>query len=610
MNSLLPVALYGAGCLILFIGERILGAGHNARTAVTGLGALLVAGAFLVRVVHLASAKGEARNALARLIPGYLLALGGLLVYAFGLRAGSTTESDWPVILKVVWPILWLTGTVAVGFMEFSLRSMAGSEQLEIRRLGDSGRAGLIVALAFSWLVALNYVATQRNVEWDARTIKELVPSDNALHVARIVSEEVTVSIFFPPANEVGEQVEAYFRRLAAANPLLKFERLDQEMVPARAKDLRARKNGMVVFSKGDARQYIELDDDAERARSKLKKLDSSVQEKLAKISQERKKAYFTIGHGERLTFPKAGDPPGMKDFAEALKSLNYEVENLGIQQGFSNGVPEDATLVVVAGPTSGFVEAEVNALIAYIQRGGSLILLFDPEIEHDPGLGRLTDLLGLEVDFTPLAHDQKYVEYAKSKTDRHVIFTNRSTAHDATRTLSKLGEKVATVFPKTGSIALKENMPPPAQGGPRTTITMRTFVGTWQDRDGDLEHTPGEEKKDIFQLTAAAELPAPEGSDKKHGGRALVAADADLLSDMMLRFSMGNQQWALDGLKWLEDTVDAPAEAPVPEDLPVMHTKDENRVWFYGTILGIPLAVLGLGALASRKVKAARGAA
>ena len=85
---------------------------------------------------------------------------------------------------------------------------------------------------------------------------------------------------------------------------------------------------------------------------------------------------YFVQGHGERLPTDTA-EPTGYGGLGDALRLDNLSVETLVLAQ--TGAVPEDAAVVVVAGPETDYLEAEVDLLRAYLEGGGSVLLLLDP---------------------------------------------------------------------------------------------------------------------------------------------------------------------------------------------------------------------------------------
>lgn len=594
MNGFLPLVAYLGGLALIFAGERIFGPGTAMRVPLDVVGVADVLLALGLRAKRWNSASGETRLVLGRLVPAYLVGIAGLCLYfasAQGSPAGLEGRAETVALLAGL--VLTLLGSVPLVLMELSLLSMYGAQQLETRRLLDSSRAGVAVALAVATVGFANYAGNERSERIDLRTVQDLLPGEQTLQMARNASEPLTVTLFFPPANDVAEQIAPYFDALAAAGDQVTLQRLDRDMHPIQAKELRARKNGTVVISQGDTHESLQLDTDPDKARRKLKKLDQDFQQKLAKVAREQRVAYFTVGHGERSTSPRA-DEVGLKLVKEVLKQLNYKVKKLGLNDGLSNAVPDDATVVFVAGPNVPMLETERTALLRYVEGGGALFLLLDPEQERDLEMDSLLTALGLTRDTTVLAHETKFVTAKRALSDRAFLATNRFTSHDSTPVLAKNSSRMFVLFNETGTLDKLEG-----EGGPDVTFTVKSMSGTFADLDGDREHGGSVEKKKVWQIAAAVQLPpAEEGAT---GGRALVTADVDVLADYVIGASRGNQQFLVDGLRWLEDDVQLSGEVAEIEDVAILHTQDEDKAWFWGTTLGMPLFVLGFGVLRSR---------
>ena len=595
MTGNLPLVSWLAGLALIFVGERFFGLGHDLRMPVGALGGLLLLVALGLRIKQWAGATGEARRVLGRLIPAYLVGSFGLDLYGIKVwgpefAAGENAQ----LILGALWPILLAAGTLPLIAMEFSLRSMVGAKRLEVRRVFDAGQAGLAVALATSWLFALNWVAAEKDERIDMRTVRNIAPSGMTVEMVRNLDEDVTVTLFFPPANDVLDLIQPYFDDLDAASDRLTVQRLDRDMHPAQAKEMRARKNGVVILTKGDDHEQVRLDVDAKKARSKLKKLDENVAEKLSKVSREQRVAYIVTGHGERSTSPKAEDPAGVrggiKGVKEILKQLNYKVKKLGLKDGLSEDVPDDATVVLVIGPRQPMLDEEMSALVRYVEGGGSLLLALDPDKEDEAlELDPLLELLGVETDHVTLAHETKHLSIrGGGLMGRGYLHTNRFTAHDSTKLLTKLSTKGDMVFPETGALTKRDGTTADV------TFTVRSLAGTFKDGNDNRSFDKGSEKKEVFNLVAAVELPKADGADTS--GRAIVTADADIISDMLLARLPMNQNWLAEGVFWLANEELTAGEVADPEDVPIVHTGDENKRWFYGTTLGAPLLVLGLG--------------
>jgi len=603
MRGVIAPISFLVGLLVLLVGERLFGPGNGFRTFCAVLAAVGLGFGAGERLKRWADASGETRAVLGRLIPAYAVGLLGALLYA-GVAEGSPVtlaEGDAATVLFLAALLLLVLGTLPMLLMEASLMSMAGAERLEDRRLAESGKAGVALALALAFVGLLNFWANDTDARWDLRTHRTLVPSEATLEMVRNLSEPVTVTLFFPPANDVARTVEPYFDTLAGASDQLSVQLVDRDMRPQLAKDMRARKNGTVVVSRGESHESIQLALESGKARGKIKKLDGDLQKKLGKVTRDQKMAYFVTGHGERSTSPRADDLPGLKVTKQLLEQMNFKVKKLGPRDGLGNQVPDDATVVFLVGPQYPMLEPELASLVSYVQGGGALFVLVDPVTDQPPELDLLLEALGVQVDSRVLTHDRKFFPVRGGLSDRQFLMTTRFSSHDSTTILARISSQVAVFLDATGSLSKREGLAAASDGGPDVQFTVRSVAGTWGEVDGDLEFDKDAEKKDVYSLVAAVQLPG--GDDGAKGGRAIVGADADLAGDLIMARSKGNQQWFHDAVRWLEDDIVLIGEVADIEDTPIQHSAEGEALWFWLTTLGFPL-LIGFGGWGARRIR------
>jgi hypothetical protein len=122
--------------------------------------------------------------------------------------------------------------------------------------------------------------------------------------------------------------------------------------------------------------------------------------------------------------------------------------------------------------------------------------------------------------------------------------------------------------------------------------VLIRTPENTWEDADGDREQGPAE-KGDVYNVAYAM---STEAATPEQEARAIVIGDVSVLSDPVLQVSLGNQQLAADGLRWLVGDEELAGTTESEEDVKIEHTRDDDVAWFYGTIFAVPLFVVILG--------------
>jgi len=114
-------------------------------------------------------------------------------------------------------------------------------------------------------------------------------------------------------------------------------------------------------------------------------------------LDDTERKVYFVTGHGERA----AGQKP--RDYGVAvagLRGMNFKIEDVNLAG--KGGVPRDANVLVIAGPTAPISNAELETIEKYLDDGGSLLVtldLLDTKQGHvKSGLERLLKKYGVEV--------------------------------------------------------------------------------------------------------------------------------------------------------------------------------------------------------------------
>src|SRR5690606_27578270 len=104
----------------------------------------------------------------------------------------------------------------------------------------------------------------------------------------------------------------------------------------------------------------------------------------LVKLTRQgQKQVYFVTGHNERPVEGEGADgKEGFGRAAEALRNENYQVATLLLDTVAE--VPEDADVVILAGPTRPFQPGDADKLDRYVARGGAVLAMVDPRAQTD----------------------------------------------------------------------------------------------------------------------------------------------------------------------------------------------------------------------------------
>lgn len=628
--------LYLGGMLVMFVAQRLF-VDHSLQTPLTIVAAVALAASAALGVRALRAAKDDGLRFAHRVTLIFLLVgVASLVMYAAttdsvvrSMTLAEDAEKRWLGVWRSLWPLLWLLGTIPMLVVGYACES--SPVMMPRRRVRDLTIHGLVAAIGIALIFPVNYIASQEKERWDLAYFKTPTPGTATVAVAQSLESEVNVRIFMPPSSEVAGELVNYFALLEGPN--LTVEVIDQAAEPRLAKALAVRDNGVIAFTVGEVdldptpapppaegeeappekpkpiTRTHRINPEFDKAKRELKKIDGEVQKILIELGHGERVAYFTTGHGELDWKSKGVLDRQSKGFRDTLKLNGFSVKPLGIRQGLAEAVPDDADLVIIAGAQYPFQPLEVQAVRAYLESGGSLLVALEPvstrppqiQALGDPLLDMVEEVMGLKLEPGVLADERNHLPLFNNAQDRLLIATDGFSSHASNRTLAS--EKAALFTPISGHLTETE------QHDSGIAITVRSLATTWADLDGDAEYDAEEgESKTTRNLAAAV-----TGGVGATGWRAVVTADASMFSDWSLGNEKvpagtmrgvgyrGNQLFARDVSNWLVGAEALSGTTENEEDVKIEHTKDNQVWWFYLTVLGVPLGVFLLGALRVR---------
>lgn len=242
-------------------------------------------------------------------------------------------------------------------------------------RYGALSASSILIAAGV--LVAVNYVGRRESVRWDLTAAQQFSLSDQSRNVLRNLEGPLAIRVFVRDTEF--QTFEDVLQGYDYESDQVTIEYIDPDRRPTVAQQYEVDQYGTILVSyQGRSERTIsQTEQDITNAIIKV-------------VSGEARTVYFTQGHGEKdLESP---DREGYGSVADALRRENYAIEGLVIVQ--EDRVPENASVVVVAGPRSDFLDPEVEAIETYLENAGKLLLLIDPpETADSAPLANLLDL-------------------------------------------------------------------------------------------------------------------------------------------------------------------------------------------------------------------------
>jgi len=311
----------------------------------------------------------------------------GPIFLIVGISAGIVAGTWVPI------PLIFLAvgGILIAGWLWWQTGSTTGFWG---RRSTQAGTNALLTTLAVLVILALvNFLAVRYSARFDLTETQFHSLSPQSQEVVRALEQPAKVWVFTRPPNAQDRALLQNYRRY---NPKkFEFEFVDPQRDPTLARQFQVTAMGDVFLEMGDRvaspqenrKQFVQ---NLQNERLSESRLTNSL---LRTTEFPEDHVYFLQGHGQRSL-------DQMSQAVTRMGDENFVSEPLNIAQRIAAGqppIPENATVIVIAGAQRALFDREVEALKAFLDRGGSLFVMADPNT--DPGLDSLLAEWGVTLD-------------------------------------------------------------------------------------------------------------------------------------------------------------------------------------------------------------------
>jgi ABC-type uncharacterized transport system involved in gliding motility auxiliary subunit len=507
---------------------------------------------------------------------------GMLLVFAsLGIRFGLPAKEQYAYYLA------W-AGLVCV--LAYTLGQWREIAKVFTRRQARYGTlAGVSVLVVLGILIAINYIGAKQNKRWDLTVSKQFTLSDQTRNVLAKLDSPMQIRVFAQD-----QEFQTYRDKLKEyeyASKKVSTEYIDPDKKPAVAKQNQIQQYGTIVFD----------------YKGRSERITSSTEQDLTNgiikvVSGQQRKVYFTQGHGEHDT--ASSERTGYKAIGDSLGRENYAVDKAVLAQ--QGAVPDDATVVIVAGPRIDFFPPEIDALKKYLEKSGKLLLELDPP--DTPDSPPLTNLIALVHDWGSDVGNNIVVDVSGMGrmlgTDASVPVVTSYPPHPITERFNFI-----TAFPLARSVT-------PVMGGVNGHVAqtiLETGPRSWAESDirslltqgkVSLDESTGDKKGPISIGTAvsaassatdAAKPPAADAPAKPET-RVVTIGDSDFAANAGLGIQ-GNRDLFMNIIGWLsqqENLISIRAKEPDDRRITLTATQQTNILWL--SLLIVPGFIFGSG--------------
>lgn len=447
-------------------------------------------------------------------------------------------------------------------------------------RYGALATTGVLAALAIT--VAVNYLASRQNKRWDLTASQQNSLSEQTVKVLQGLQGPVKFTVF-----DRQTELDRFRNRLneyGYHSRNVSVEYIDPDTRPVIAKEYEIQQYGTVVIEYMGRRERVTTDSEQDLTNGLIKAL-----------SDRERKVYFLQGHGEKE--PNDTERDGYSALSGMLRLDNYMVERLVLAQ--QKEVPADATVVVIGGPTSDILPAELDMLRAYLGRAGKLMVLIDPPIGGQPA--QLPNLEALIKEWGVTLGTNVVVDLSGATNDPSIAVAATYPLHAITEQFATL-----TIYPVARTVE-------PITGGTRTPTTIvETSRASWAESNfaslstGVELDAEGGDKEGPLSVAVAVSAAANAGADTppatsaandpKPETRVVVFGDSDFATNAYAGVP-GNPNLFANAVNWLAQQENLIAIRPrEAEDRRVTMTPRQQTMAFLTSILFIPVLVFAAG--------------
>lgn len=438
--------------------------------------------------------------------------------------------------------------------------------------------ATVVIFVFLGILIFINLLTHRHKYSWDLTETSFFTLSPQTRKIAANLPRKIKMTAFY--ATGIPQRKD--FQRLAdgykEVTDQIEVEFVDPDRQPAITRQYGVTTYGTVVLESGT--QVVKIKEATEE----------NLTNALLRVTRDgKKKIYFLSGHNERSI--KSQDKKGYSQAKESLEKDNYAVEELLLLQ--TGTVPDDADVLIINGPEKVLQESEIQAVQAYLSRGGAVLLLLDPQ--QDAGLKSFLEDWGVEI------RDDLVIDPLAKLfgADYTTPIVSQVADHPITREM-----RIQTIFPMLRSVQAITSQEL------KTTELLFSGERSWAEKDyltGKVKLDPGIDLQGPVAIAVAVSKTLPAGdasSPSEESGDSVpekqahlvVFGDSDFASNQYLSL-YGNGDLFLNAASWLSKEENLISIRPRNRKWsPIVLTESQGNITFLLGTLVFPSVVVLLG--------------
>lgn len=467
------------------------------------------------------------------------------------------------------------------------------------RQFKYGGNTLVLILIVIGITGLLNFIIHQHNISWDLTENKRFSLSDQTKQVLTNLDQRIKVIGFFQPGSSSRAMVEQLLNQYEDYTDKLDIEFIDPDKNPAKAKEYNISSYGTTVFETSKRQkkipEYSLFTYGSSYWDQKFKGEESFTQAIIDVTKEKEANIYFIKGHGE-YSLDK-----DLYRLRESLTGEGYNVDSINLAE---KGIPDDAHMLVVAGPERDYNEMELKLIKEFADRGGDLILMLDPlvnkNMEETKNLKDLLKEWGLEL------HNDLVVDRRQSYFFDPFTLIADINYHQITEKLKE--EELSVILPMARSIDTIDNY----EGDYQQKAVLKTSSYAWGEVNY-LEDKITEGEDDLrgplnlaYAVTRTISNTEKENNNSNSGNKGIIDKEmkaiilgTSAIIDNKILPQQGNQDFILNCVNWLSGNENKISIRPKGLGIRfISFTPVVGKTIFYGTVFVIPLIIFVIGSV------------
>lgn len=385
----------------------------------------------------------------------------------------------------------------------------------------------IFVVLLLTVIALLGWLSTRYHFQSDWTATSRNTLSEASIALAKEMEGPVEILAFAREIGVVRQSIIEMISRYQRYKNDIKLTFINPETSPDKIREHDVSLEGELVISYAGKKENLQ---------NLTEQGLTNVLQRLARGSDRW--LVFLEGHGERSTKNIANHD--ISEWTKQLQNKGFNIQPLNLSA--SPYIPDNIATLIIASPQSNLLPGETNVIRDYIDKGGNLLWLAEPDSLY--GLAPIAEQLGINF------HQGVIVEPSTQLlgiSDPRIALVGKYSPHPITQ-----GFETLTLFPLTAGMDVTD------KEGWENTILLNTLERSWLETSPVTDSVTFDPQQDIsgpitLGVTMTRTLPVETGAEELTTGeqRITIIGDGDFLSNSYLG-NGGNLELGINIINWL----------------------------------------------------------